>query len=527
MKVALKKISLYESFDFDSDEDENFDAVIETHKCKKFLEDNYKINGTIKPRKKNSILFIDIINGSVSLKNPHLKKLTNGNFRFGEVSGDFICGHSEIDSLVGSPEKVHNFYCSHCNNLTSLKGAPKEVLMNFYCTSTNIESLIGCPEEVGWCFDCSECPILSLEGAPKEFNGYFFCENCSKLTSLKGLPEDVIELHCKGCHLLKNDTSQKNNEIKKELVESFNFDSGGDENFDDAIESHRYKKFLEENYEITGALKPYKKDGKLFIDVDGNVTVKNLNIKSLTNGNFHFGELIGDFNCSYCSNLENFKGGPIKVGGDFECEMCPNIYSFEGAPKEVCGYFNCWGCKNLSSYDGCPEYIGGKFIIYGTSLKRSIVESFDFNSDETEDFDKTISSSKWFALIKKAVQESVEISIENVPGKIFPYAMRENTKNLSKVITPLRNLIKAVDSSNDIKLDFQLDHQAAQISCDITEGTNKSNIYIASSYPAAPMYIGEFIHKIYLMVLLKFNLIRNLSEFRSMIKEETKILYSL
>ena len=79
------------------------------------------------------------------------------------------------------------------------------------------------------------------------------------------------------------------------LYELFDFDSDEDESFDAVIELHRYKKFLEENYEITGIIKPHKKDGKLFIDVEGNVTVKNLNIKSLTNGQFHFGKVKGNF----------------------------------------------------------------------------------------------------------------------------------------------------------------------------------------------------------------------------------------
>lgn len=315
------------------------------------------------------------------------------------------------------------------------------------------------------------------------------------------------------------------------LYESFDFDSE-DENFDAVIESHRYKKFLNSNYEITGEIKPYKEDGELFIDVDGNVIVKNLDIKSLTNGKFRFGEVLGDFLCPNCMRLRNFNGGPVKVGGDFDCEMSSNIYSFEGAPEWIGGDLNCWGCENLSSYDGFPEVVKGRIDIYGTSLDKSILESFDFNSEEDneEDFDETISSSKWFALIKKAVQESVEISVEkNVPRKIFPYDMRENTKNLSKVIKPLRNLIKTVDPSNDVILHFQLEDPLgfARISCRITEGANKSNLYIASSYPAAPMYIGEFIHKIYLIILHKFGLIKNLSEFTTMIKKETEILYSL
>ena len=64
------------------------------------------------------------------------------------------------------------------------------------------------------------------------------------------------------------------------LYESFDFDSYEDENFDDIIESHRYKKFLEDNYDIKGIIRHYKKDGVFFIDIDGSVTVKNENLTS-------------------------------------------------------------------------------------------------------------------------------------------------------------------------------------------------------------------------------------------------------
>ena len=48
MKVILKKTPLYESFDFDSYKDEDFDTVIESHRYKKFLDSNYEITGEIK-----------------------------------------------------------------------------------------------------------------------------------------------------------------------------------------------------------------------------------------------------------------------------------------------------------------------------------------------------------------------------------------------------------------------------------------------------------------------------------------------
>lgn len=238
---------------------------------------------------------------------------------------------------------------------------------------------------------------------------------------------------------------------------------------------------------------------------------------------------VKEFSCSDCPSLETLEGGPKIVAGIYACMGCNSLTTLKGAPDFVGSDFTCKGCKNLISFEGMPKEIKGKFRS-GKFKKIKLTESFDFNSEEDEDFDEIISSSKWFALIKKAVQESVEISIEkNVPGKIFPYAIRENTKKLSKVIKPLRNLIKIVNPSNDVILNFQLDHPlgGVQISYWIKEGPNKLNTYIDSIYPAAPMYIGEFIYKIYLAVLHNFGLIRNLSEFTTMIKEETKILYSL
>ena len=171
MKFILKKIPLYESFDFDS-EDENFDAIIESHRYKKFLEDNYDIKGVIRPYKKDGVLFIDI-DGKVMIKNEELTSLTNGMFCFGIVKGGFDC--------------------SYCESLTSLEGAPKEVGGPFICYScTSLETLEGAPRKVGKSFDCDYCNSLtSLKGAPKEVGGYFSCSYCYSLKSLKGIPKEI------------------------------------------------------------------------------------------------------------------------------------------------------------------------------------------------------------------------------------------------------------------------------------------------------------------------------------------------
>ena len=151
MKVILKKIPLYEAFDFDSDKVENIEAIIESHRYKKFLEENYEITGDIKPYKKDGILFIDV-NGDISVKNEKLSSLTNGNFRFGKVKRNFDCSWCEfLKTLEGAPEKVGwSFICSYCNSLTSLEGAPSKVGGGFYCNyCESLISLEGAPNEVG------------------------------------------------------------------------------------------------------------------------------------------------------------------------------------------------------------------------------------------------------------------------------------------------------------------------------------------------------------------------------------------
>ena len=111
--------------------------------------------------------------GEVGVKNGQITSLTNGLFRWGEVSKSFCC--------------------ANCENLKSLEGAPKEVNGSFDCSNcTKLKSLEGAPEEVGWNFICTHCDKLeNLKGAPKKLKGNFYCNDCINLKSLEGTPEVV------------------------------------------------------------------------------------------------------------------------------------------------------------------------------------------------------------------------------------------------------------------------------------------------------------------------------------------------
>ena len=119
----------------------------------------------------------------------------------------------------------------------------------------------------------------------------------------------------------------------KSLKESIFSDVEDIVNSDSAL----IEQFINDNYEIDGTYiieGSYTiKDG--VVDVKGSVGVKNVDIKSLTNGTFRFGTVVGDFYCVHCHNLKSLEGGPEKVGKNFNCVGCDGFKSLEGVPKEV------------------------------------------------------------------------------------------------------------------------------------------------------------------------------------------------
>ena len=133
------------------------------------------------------------------------------------------------------------------------------------------------------------------------------------------------------------------------------------------------KSFLKENY--TGSIKISREpnaDGKYEVSSTKNITVKNRNITSLTNGMFIWTNVDGSFGISYCDSLKSFEGTPEKVGGNFHCSKCNSLESLKGAPKEIGGDFNCTGCNSLKSLEGAPRIINGYFRCYDCNSLTSL-----------------------------------------------------------------------------------------------------------------------------------------------------------
>ena len=122
-----------------------------------------------------------------------------------------------------------------------------------------------------------------------------------------------------------------------------------------------------ENYErvnpsfIKISKKP-NKDGKYVVDYNADIQLnRKSSVASLTNGMFVWGEVKGDFICSYCTSLTSLAGSPEKVGRDFDCGYCYSLASLAGAPKKVRGCFICGHCNALTSLAGAPKEVGGGF----------------------------------------------------------------------------------------------------------------------------------------------------------------------
>ena len=99
------------------------------------------------------------------------------------------------------------------------------------------------------------------------------------------------------------------------------------------------------------------------VDCNGNVGVyvKSRNIESLTNGLFRWGNVEGNFTCSFTS-ITSLEGAPEKVGGNFDCSDCAKLKSLEGAPKKTGKDFCCNYCDSLKTLEGSPERVGRNFV---------------------------------------------------------------------------------------------------------------------------------------------------------------------
>ena len=102
-------------------------------------------------------------------------------------------------------------------------------------------------------------------------------------------------------------------------------------------------------------IKNYSINSDLSIDVQGNVDLSGLNLKSLP---LKFYRVAGYFSCSL-NHLTTLKGGPNEVGGHFYC-FSNHLTTLEGGPREVGGYFSC-SYNHLTTLEGGPREVGGGF----------------------------------------------------------------------------------------------------------------------------------------------------------------------
>ena len=112
------------------------------------------------------------------------------------------------------------------------------------------------------------------------------------------------------------------------------------------------REWIMDNYHINGKLTI---SDDLIVDCSGDVSVENINIDSLTNGLFRWGEVGGNFVCQCCNNLKTLEGAPKIVGESFYCDRCVNLKSLEGAPEKVGRSFGCSGCSGLTTLKGAPK----------------------------------------------------------------------------------------------------------------------------------------------------------------------------
>jgi hypothetical protein len=91
--------------------------------------------------------------------------------------------------------------------------------------------------------------------------------------------------------------------------------------------------------------------------IDVNVSI-DLEYKNFKNFPVEFGEIKGNFWCSYNPSLTSLQGAPHTLSGSFVCIDCPSLISLEGLPEWVGGTFRCEHCPLLPqwTHDLAEEY---------------------------------------------------------------------------------------------------------------------------------------------------------------------------
>ena len=133
----------------------------------KQLKNYYIYNYTI-----NSDGTIDI-DGDVNIAGKHLTKIP---FKFGKVTGNFICSSNKLTSLDGCPREVDGYFSCSYNKLRDLIGGPQEVGNSYHCYNNQLESLEGCAGDIGDNLNCSSNKLEMLD-CSSVINGNIYCRD--------------------------------------------------------------------------------------------------------------------------------------------------------------------------------------------------------------------------------------------------------------------------------------------------------------------------------------------------------------
>ena len=119
----------------------------------------------------------------------------------------FVIEHKHnVSSLEGSPIHCKKKCEIHSRILKSLEGAPEIVDAMFYIDAPLLTDLKGGPKEVQTFIfygDLDRSKLTSLEGSPEKCQS-FSIEHVKKLSSLKGITPNLVELKLDNCVGLKS-----------------------------------------------------------------------------------------------------------------------------------------------------------------------------------------------------------------------------------------------------------------------------------------------------------------------------------
>lgn len=135
--------------------------------------------------------------GNIRFRTSGAPRITSFPFKFGRISGNFVCKGLTINTAEHFPDYVAGEFNISDNQLTFLSGCPNYVGSSFLASNNQLTSLIGSPVSVGGVFDVDHNMLTNFEGMPETIENAVFAR-WNQLTSLKGLPNSVDELWVSG-----------------------------------------------------------------------------------------------------------------------------------------------------------------------------------------------------------------------------------------------------------------------------------------------------------------------------------------